>query len=175
MFNSLSAPRVDYLWVRAVVRAARLADYADLDSVELDGIRPATTPLEKTLLRGILAEHTLRRRQRSAIGTPTGSRASLLALIEQQACREDCTPNRLATARRVSISTLQRQCRALTGRTIMEQVNHVRISKARTLLLETLYSVKEIAALTGHASASALNRHFKLVYGVRPSELRKRE
>ncbi len=164
---------IDHLWVREVVRAARLADYAGSDSVQLAGIRPAATYLEKTLLRGILAEHTLRQQQRSAIGTRSGSRSSLLKSIEQEACSESCTPGRFAAARRISVSTLQRQCRALTGHTLMAQVHHIRVSVARRLLLETPLSVKEIAARTGHASASALNRHFKRIYGVRPSDLRR--
>ncbi|MCQ2428858.1 MAG: AraC family transcriptional regulator [Clostridia bacterium] len=67
-----------------------------------------------------------------------------------------------------------RRFHALTGRTAMSYLNEYRLSKAQTLLVTTSRSVSEIAQTVGFSDSSYFTRVFRSVYGVSPSEARKK-
>lgn len=67
-----------------------------------------------------------------------------------------------------------RQFAKTAGVTYIEYLNNVRLSKVHQLLLNSDYSISEIAAKTGFSSAVHLSRVFKSVYGVAPVEFRKK-
>ncbi len=60
-----------------------------------------------------------------------------------------------------------------TGYTFHEYLNHVRLTRARTLLIESRLSITNIALECGFSSAQYFNRNFKKKFGVSPGEQRK--
>lgn len=64
--------------------------------------------------------------------------------------------------------------KAATGRTFPAQVNHLRITEARRLLVESDRQVAEIAAAVGFADAKYFQRAFKAATGATPGEWRDR-
>ena len=63
----------------------------------------------------------------------------------------------------------------ITGATVLEYLNNVRLSKAHSLLMDTGYSMEEIARETGFSSSLNLTRVFKKAYGMAPTQFRKRK
>lgn len=63
----------------------------------------------------------------------------------------------------------------ITGATMLEFLNNVRLSKAHSLLMDTGYSMEEIARETGFSSSLNLSRVFKKAYGMAPTQFRKRK
>lgn len=170
---SVAFEAVDRQWLCAVVRAVRIADYTGQETVDLSESRQPQTPLEEALRNGLLAQHMLRCRARAA-GTANGDR--LLRTLDEHALEPDCTPETLANILTVSVSTLSRRCRALTGRTVMRQVHHIRAHRARALLLDTALSIEEVAwevGYRGSKGSAAFRRHFTNVAGATPSQFRR--
>ena len=60
-----------------------------------------------------------------------------------------------------------------TGYTFHEYLNHVRLIRAKNLLLESKLSVTNIALECGFSGAPYFNRSFKKKFGMTPGELRK--
>ena len=63
--------------------------------------------------------------------------------------------------------------KTLTGQTVMEYVNSLRIERAKELLRKTFFSITEICFEVGFTNISNFNRTFKNIAGVAPSEYRK--
>lgn len=61
----------------------------------------------------------------------------------------------------------------VTGATVMEYLNNVRLKRVHSLLINTEAGMDEIAEETGFVAATNLNRAFKKVYGVSPGRFRK--
>ena len=55
----------------------------------------------------------------------------------------------------------------------LEYLNNIRLSKAHQMLVETKYSINEIAQQTGFHSATHLSRIFAATYGTTPTDFRK--
>lgn len=55
-----------------------------------------------------------------------------------------------------------------TGAGFIDHLRDARLARARTLLLDTEMSIKEIAFAVGYKYANELNRHFRIVYGSTP-------
>ena len=68
---------------------------------------------------------------------------------------------------------LCRRFHEVTGATVMEYLNNVRLTKVHNMLLNTKNSIDDIAFETGFSSAVNLSRAFKKLYGVSPSEFRR--
>lgn len=62
-----------------------------------------------------------------------------------------------------------------TGYTFHEYLNHVRLSRAKNLLLETGLSITNIALECGFSDAPYFNRCFKKKFGYAPGEVRKKK
>lgn len=67
-----------------------------------------------------------------------------------------------------------RQFSKTTGATFMDYLNNIRLSKAHQLLLNSDFSIAEIAAQTGYSSSVQLSRAFRAVYKVTPHAFRQR-
>lgn len=80
----------------------------------------------------------------------------------------------LAGACCMNSSYFCRRFHTLTGRTAMSYLNEYRLSKAQALLLTTSKSISEIAQTTGFSDSSYFTRVFRALYGISPSEARKR-
>lgn len=61
----------------------------------------------------------------------------------------------------------------ITGATYLEYLYNVRLTKVHRMLLETDYSLSDIAVRTGFTSTSHMSRVFRNVYQISPREFRK--
>ncbi|MBC8267673.1 MAG: GlxA family transcriptional regulator [Rhodospirillaceae bacterium] len=79
-------------------------------------------------------------------------------------------------ARRLGISQkkLERRIRRILNTTPVAYYQHIRLSAARSMALETVMPISEIAVRTGFSSASALTRAFAQHFSITPSDLRRR-
>lgn len=66
---------------------------------------------------------------------------------------------------------LKKGFKAITGKTIHEYQQHLRIDKARTLLQQQGMSVTDVANTLGYSSISHFSTAFKKVTGMKPCEL----
>lgn len=105
----------------------------------------------------------------SAIDDPTVSLA--VQLIRDRAC-EPLQMRDLLQALGVSRSTLERRFRELLGRSPAAQIDHMRMRRAQTLLLETDYKLSRVAKATGYQSAAQFVNAFKRSFGVTPGAFR---
>lgn len=74
----------------------------------------------------------------------------------------------------MSASAFSRYFRRMTGRTVSEFVNEVRIGHARRMLIETDRTISEVAYASGFESLSNFNRRFRDISGISPREYRRR-
>jgi AraC-like DNA-binding protein len=74
----------------------------------------------------------------------------------------------------MSSSAFSRYFRRMTGRTVSEFVNEVRIGHARRMLIETDRTIAEVAFASGFESLSNFNRRFRGITGTSPREFRQR-
>lgn len=68
---------------------------------------------------------------------------------------------------------LSRLFKQETGQTVFQYLQHLRLEKAKTLLLSSDHSVNEIARQTGFSSASLFSRSFRLYAGASPLKYRR--
>lgn len=79
----------------------------------------------------------------------------------------------LANHFHISRSHLSRTFKKVTGLTIVEYLNSVRISQAQKLLRNTKKSISKISSDTGFNNISHFDRTFKKITGYSPSDFRK--
>lgn len=79
----------------------------------------------------------------------------------------------LANHFHISRSHLSRTFKKVTGLTIVEYLNSVRISQAQKLLRNTKKSISQISSDTGFNNISHFDRTFKKITGYSPSDFRK--
>jgi LacI family transcriptional regulator len=72
----------------------------------------------------------------------------------------------------VSRRNLERRFSDAIGRTILEEIQLVRLERAKRLLVETTYSVSKIAALSGFGSAGYFIQFFQKRMGKTPRKYR---
>jgi len=86
------------------------------------------------------------------------------------------SPDVDAVAEGVAMSrrTLERRFRQAMGRTIYDQIRHVRLERAKTLLTTTERLLTEVAMDSGFRSSSDLSNLFHRHVGMSPSEYRRR-
>ena len=60
----------------------------------------------------------------------------------------------------------------LTNMSFNEYINHIRIEKAETLLINANLSIAEVASMSGFDSISSFNRNFRLSKNCSPKEFR---
>lgn len=86
---------------------------------------------------------------------------------------EGLTLDDIAEAACMSKYHFCRKFKEITGATVLEYLNNVRLTKVHNLLMNTQLSIDEIADKTGFSSAIQLTRVFKGTYGMSPSAFRK--
>lgn len=94
-------------------------------------------------------------------------------LIDTRYADPSLSLNWVADELKMSTYHISRVYRGLTLTNIVDQINHVRLEKAKELLVHTDAPIAEISEQTGYTSTSYFHRIFKKVTGVTPSEFRK--
>ena len=123
-----------------------------------------------------LAEHLIwdillmRRQERSATIPPTLS-ACLSYLNEH--CAEKISLEKLSAQFSISKQGLIRQFRQGTGKTPIDYLTNLRITKAKHLLRDTALPVSEIADACGFENVYYFSNSFKRQAGISPSGYRK--
>lgn len=87
--------------------------------------------------------------------------------------RDELTLDGICMAINISKHHFCNTFKKVTGATIMEYVNNVRLIKVHSMLFSTDKKLEDIAKETGFANSLNLNRAFKKVYGIAPREFRK--
>ncbi|RIK84333.1 MAG: XylR family transcriptional regulator [Planctomycetota bacterium] len=98
--------------------------------------------------------------------------AAAMQIIRDHAC-EGLTVQDVVKRLNISRSTLERRFYAAFNRTPAAEIERIRMSRAKLLLMETRYKLSKIAALTGYGTASQFATAFKRNIGATPGEFRK--
>lgn len=69
----------------------------------------------------------------------------------------------------ISYSYMRKIVYELTGKSLIDYINLLRIEKAKRLLLETKLNMKQIAAEVGYYNVQSFNRFFRKYEGMPPS------
>lgn len=88
--------------------------------------------------------------------------------------QREWTIEEMAQEVEISVSQLQKLFKNETGMPPIQYLRHLRLEKARNLLVSSFKQVKVIAALVGQPDQSHFTRDFKDKYGYTPSEYRNR-
>jgi AraC-like DNA-binding protein len=86
--------------------------------------------------------------------------------------REDIFFEDMAADLGISYSYLRRLVRAATGKSVLDNINMLRVREAKYLLLSTEKSAAGIARELGYRNIQSLNRYFKKYEGFTPGEFR---
>jgi LacI family transcriptional regulator len=97
--------------------------------------------------------------------------AAAMRLIRDHACG-GVTVQEIVTRINVSRSTLERRFHAAFGRSPAMEIERVRMSRAKMLLMGTRYKLSKIASMTGYGTASQFATAFKRHTGFTPGEFR---
>ena len=73
----------------------------------------------------------------------------------------------------LSVRQASRICRELFGCTLNQLITRVRLKQICSLLIDSKYSISDIAEIAGFASPSSFSRHFSHYTGVTPSSYRR--
>jgi LacI family transcriptional regulator len=99
--------------------------------------------------------------------------ANVVRFIRQHAC-EGVRVSDLVAVVGLSRSTLERQFRSLMHRTIHEEIDRIRLERAKALLQSNELTLKQIAARTGFRHLTYFNRVFRLRVGQTPAAYRRK-
>jgi LacI family transcriptional regulator len=113
------------------------------------------------------------RRSTDVLATDDSDVIRAVQFIREHACR----PIRAADVLdelSVSRSALEPRFRNVLGRTIHQEIDRVRIERARTLLAETNLPIKHIARKAGFQTVQYLTRAFRRLTGDTPAAFRRR-
>lgn len=88
--------------------------------------------------------------------------------------RENVTTVELACLVNMDVSSFCRRFRKVTGLTVREYVNQLRVSDAYSQLITTNASICSISMSVGYSSSSVFCRNFKKIMGISASEVRER-
>ncbi len=95
-----------------------------------------------------------------------------LRLISDHAC-EGITIGKILKHVAVSRTTLGRRFRRLLGRSPKEEIERVRLERAKRLLTETPYKLHRIARTIGYQTAAQFAIAFKRRTGLTPGQYRR--
>lgn len=87
--------------------------------------------------------------------------------------KENISLDEISEAAHMSKYHFCRKFHLITGSTVLEYLNNIRLTKVHNMLLSTDMTIDEIAVRTGFVSVVNLTRAFKKVYGTAPREFRK--
>jgi LacI family transcriptional regulator len=133
----------------------------------MDG-RPAPQRLPEIAPAGVIV-----RRSTDVLATDDSEVIRAVQFIREHACR----PIRAADVfdeLNISRSCLEPRFRHVLGRTIHQEIDRVRIERAKTLLAETDLPIKSVAQQAGFQTVQYLTRAFRRLTGDTPAAFRRR-
>ena len=74
----------------------------------------------------------------------------------------------------VSRRTIEKQFREATGRSILQEIQSLRLEHAQLMLTQSSAQMKEIATSSGYPSTQSFRKHFKKAVGVSPVVFRRK-
>ena len=155
----------------------RLLTYYHFISAELPEQKKEKWPVVRSLLTLILTElyRSGFEAERLDILTNHKSLAYYQKFIKDIKQRVDQSVPVAAYAQNVGITVvhLNRICREVVGKSAMEVVHEILIQEAKNYLLNTEYSIAEIAYFLNFNDPAYFNRLFKKKVGVPPGEFRR--
>ncbi len=107
------------------------------------------------------------------LATPDQAVSRAVGFIRAHA-RDDMRVRDVLAHVRLSRSALEPRLKQVLGRTIHQEIHHVRLERVKALLSTTNMPTKEIAAQTGFHSVQYLTRVFRKATGHTPANYRKR-
>ncbi len=84
--------------------------------------------------------------------------------------KKDLSLNEVAEVANLTPNAFCKYFRKRTNKSFVEYLNELRINQSCELLMSDMYSVKEVAAMTGFKNRSNFNRRFYKVVGKTPSD-----
>ncbi|WP_052732458.1 hybrid sensor histidine kinase/response regulator transcription factor [Hymenobacter terrenus] len=96
----------------------------------------------------------------------------LAAIVEANLDNTDLSVNSIGRSMNLSRMQLYRKVKALLGIGVSEYIQHVRLTKARQLLLDDTLTIAEVGYELGFSTPSYFSTSFKAKYQVSPSEFR---
>lgn len=96
----------------------------------------------------------------------------IIEFVNNNYDKYDFTVQLVADTFNMSISSLSKYYKSLTGVTISDSVNELRIDKTKKLLLETDLNINEIVFEVGYSNSSSFIRRFKAQTGITPGKYR---
>ena len=95
--------------------------------------------------------------------------------IEDNLMEPNFDVSALSDAMNMSRSTLTRKLKAITGRTPLELIRHIKMQHAQNMLKDKDRSVTEVAANLGYFNRKYFTACFKEEFGITPSEYQKQQ
>jgi AraC-like DNA-binding protein len=95
----------------------------------------------------------------------------LETILREQATLQTLSITQMAHDAGMSISRFQRTVKRVTGRSPIEYMNHIKLMKARQLLVMRSGTVSDIAYQCGFNSVAYFCKQFKREYGKTPGEM----
>ncbi len=91
----------------------------------------------------------------------------------QEHYQEDFLFEDLADKIGISYSYMRKIVKDETGKSLIDNLNMLRMEQAKKLLLDTQMNVTEIALQVGYRNVQSLNRYFKKYEGISPNQFRR--
>lgn len=93
-----------------------------------------------------------------------------IRLVEEHLSNADFSVEELASGLNISRGYLYRKISKLTGKSAIEFIRTIRMKRAQQLLAESQLQIAEVAYKLGYRSPKTFAKHFRLVFGMTPSE-----
>ena len=95
-----------------------------------------------------------------------------LEIIRREAC-SGLSASELAARFPDSRKNFERRFRKVAGHSILDEILHVRLERAKELLLGTDADLEEVSAACGFGTEQSLRVHFRLRFGASPRQWRR--
>ncbi|MBC2606785.1 XylR family transcriptional regulator [Pelagicoccus albus] len=113
------------------------------------------------------------RRSTSIMAVEDPSVAQALNLIRENACK-GITVEEVAKAVHISRSLLEKRFRRYVGRSPQVEIRHAQVVRIKQMLVETEYSLAQVAEMTGFEHPEYMSVVFKRLTNVTPSAYRRK-
>jgi LacI family transcriptional regulator len=135
----------------------------------LDRLMAGQQPRQRKFV--VPPEGVIARRSSDVLAVDDTDVAEALSYIRAHAC-EAIGVGEIVSAASVSRSKLERKFRAVTGRTLHEEISLVRLQQAQRLVTATRLPLKQIAGMCGFRTVQRMSEAFRHRLGMTPAAFR---